>query len=111
MFVSVAFVPGGIGVAVHLYAAALPVVVGDGAAAAGAAADAGHQAAAAAGLGVADCWPEAAWMAAQNQEWELIGHIESVLFHLDGLISNTLKTQNILLLSHVKGIKFDAQDF
>lgn len=75
-FVSVAFVPGGIGVAVHLYVAALLVVVGDGAAAAGAAAaDAGHLAAAAAGLGVADCWSEPAWMAAQNQEWELIGHI------------------------------------
>lgn len=53
-------VPGGIGVAVHLYVVvALLVVVGGGdavdAVAAVAAVDAGHQAVTAAGLCVADC--------------------------------------------------------
>ncbi len=67
-------VPGGIGVAVHLYVVAALVVVGGGdAVAAEAAVDAGHQVVIAAGLGAADCWAEVAWMAALSQGWELSG--------------------------------------
>lgn len=66
---------GGIGVAVHLHvvAALLVVVGGDVVVVVVAAVDAGHQAVAAAGLGAADCWAGAAWMAAQSQGWELSG--------------------------------------
>ena len=72
------YVPGGIGVAVHLYVVvALLVVVGGGdavdAVAAVAVVDAGHQAVAAAGLGVADCWAGPEWKAARSQGWELSG--------------------------------------
>ncbi len=79
MFVSVVDVPGGIGVAVHLYVVAallVVVVVGGGdAVAVVAAVNAGHQAVAAAGLCAADCWAEPAWMAALSQAWELSGQV------------------------------------
>lgn len=76
--------PGGIGVAVHLHvvAALLVVVGGDVVVAVVAAVDAGHQAVAAAGLGAADCWAGAAWMAAQSQGWELSGQVQ-----IDGCIT------------------------
>lgn len=81
MFTRLEDVPGGIGVAVHLYVvAALLVAVGGDAVAVGAAVDAGLLAVAAAGLCVADCWAGSAWMAAQSLGWELIGHLKSILF-------------------------------
>lgn len=98
MFLRVVDVPGGIGVAVHLYVvAALLVVVGGGdAVAAVAAVAAGHLVVAAAGLCVDDCWPEPAWMAAQSQEWELIGQIKTILFILSNITNHSLPQKAFL---------------
>lgn len=76
ILVSVVNVPGGIGVAVHLYVVAALLVVGGGdVVAVVAAVNADHQAAAAAGLGAADCWAGPARMAALSQVWELSGQV------------------------------------